>query len=165
MILGYFNVLAEEVSHVLLQYSLISLVYLNYFHRDKKYTGYHLNHLNADDINEVSGVSGSCMVIRNNVIDDIGYFDEQYFAYQEDSDYCLTAKNNGWKIYYYPESIVKHIGGQGGSHSVRSRAIFEWHRSYVRYFYKHFANDYPNIFNIFYLIIMIASSYLLKSHM
>lgn len=126
------------------------------FPSDKKYTGYHLNHLNTDDINEVSGVSGSCMVIRKNVIDDIGYFDEQYFAYQEDSDYCLTAKNNGWKIYYYPESIVKHIGGQGGSHSVRSRAIFEWHRSYVRYFYKHFANDYPNIFNIFYLIIMIA---------
>ena len=126
------------------------------FPTNKKYTGYHLNHLNPDHINQVGGVSGSCMIIRNNVINDIGYFDEQYFAYQEDSDYCLTAKNSGWKIYYYPDSIVKHIGGQGGSHSVRTRAIFEWHRSYVRYYNKHFAHDYSNIFNIFYLMIMVG---------
>ena len=123
---------------------------------NEKYTGYHLNHLSPNETNEVGGVSGSCMVIRKDVIDTIGYFDERYFAYQEDSDYCLTASKNGWKVYYHPDAIVKHVGGQGGSNSFPTRAIFEWHRSYVRYYYKNFANDYSSIFNIFYFCVMIC---------
>ena len=54
------------------------------------------------------------MVINNDLINKIGYFDERYFAYQEDSDYCLTAINNGWKIYYNPNAIAVHHG-RGGS--------------------------------------------------
>lgn len=126
------------------------------FPNNNKFTGYHLNHLNKNEINEVSGVSGSCMIIKRSVIDKIGYFDERFFAYQEDSDYCLRAINNGWKIYYNPSSIVKHHGGVGGAHSVPLKAIFEWHRSYVRYYYKHFSNDYSAPFNIFYSFVMIS---------
>ena len=121
---------------------------------DQRFTGYHLNHLDENEINEVSGVSGSCMVIRRKTLKDIGYFDEQFFAYQEDSDYCLRAKERGWKVYYNPHSIVKHRGGMGGANSVPMKAIFEWHRSYYRYYFKHFADDYSMIFNIFYSIAM-----------
>ena len=123
---------------------------------NQRFTGYHLNHLDENEINEVSGVSGSCMVFRNSIIKDIGYFDERYFAYQEDSDYCLMAMKKGWKVYYNPNSIVKHHGGRGGAHSVRSKAIFEWHRSYVRYYFKHFSKDYSFIFNLFYFTIMVG---------
>jgi len=121
---------------------------------DQRFTGYHLNHLDENEINEVSGVSGSCMVIRRKILKDIGYFDEQFFAYQEDSDYCLRAKERGWKVYYNPHSIVKHMGGMGGANSVPMKAIFEWHRSYYKYYFKHFADDYSMIFNIFYSIAM-----------
>lgn len=121
---------------------------------DQRFTGYHLNHLDENEINEVSGVSGSCMVIRRETLKDIGYFDEQFFAYQEDSDYCLRAKERGWKVYYNPHSIVKHMGGMGGANSVPMKAIFEWHRSYYKYYFKHFADDYSMIFNIFYSIAM-----------
>jgi len=121
---------------------------------NKKFTGYHLNHLDKNEICEVSGVSGSCMLIRKSLIDDIGYFDERYFAYQEDSDYCLMAIKNGWKIFYNPNSIVKHHGGMGGAHSLPSKAIFEWHRSYVRYYSKHFSREYSSLFNLFYYIVM-----------
>ena len=58
------------------------------FPQNKIFTGYQLNHLDVKDTNEVSGVSGSCMLIDQEVIDEIGYFDEKYFAYQEDSDFC-----------------------------------------------------------------------------
>jgi GT2 family glycosyltransferase len=94
------------------------------------------------------------MVIRRETLKDIGYFDEQFFAYQEDSDYCLRAKERGWKVYYNPHSIVKHMGGMGGANSVPMKAIFEWHRSYYKYYFKHFADDYSMIFNIFYSIAM-----------
>jgi len=123
---------------------------------DQRFTGYHLNHLDENEINEVSGVSGSCMVIRRKTLKDIGYFDEQFFAYQEDSDYCLRAKERGWKVYYNPLSIVKHKGGMGGANSVPMKAIFEWHRSYYKYYYKHFADDYSMIFNIFYSLAMVG---------
>jgi len=123
---------------------------------NQRFTGYHLNHLDENEINEVSGVSGSCMVFRDVIINDIGYFDERYFAYQEDSDYCLMAMNKGWKVYYNPNSIVKHHGGRGGANSVRSKAIFEWHRSYVKYYFKHFSKDYSFMFNLFYFMVMIG---------
>lgn len=123
---------------------------------NKRFTGYHLNYLDENTLNEVNGVSGSCMIIFDKLIDDIGYFDERYFAYQEDSDYCLMAINNGWKIYYNPEAVVKHYGGRGGSHSLPSKAIFEWHRSYVRYYFKHFSSDYSFLFNVFYYTIMVG---------
>ena len=94
--------------------------------KNKKFTEYHLNHLDENIIHEVSGVSGSCMMINNDLINKIGYFDERYFAYQEDSDYCLTAINNGWKIYYNPDAIVVHHGGRGGAHYLPFKANFEW---------------------------------------
>ena len=126
------------------------------FPKNKVFTGYHLNHLDIQKINEVSGVSGSCMLVHQKLIDDIGYFDERFFAYQEDSDYCLRAINNGWKVYYNPYSTVIHKGGYGGSNSIPFRSIFEWHRSYILYYYKHFSKDYGIVFNTFYFMIMVG---------
>ena len=126
------------------------------FPENEIFTGYHLNHLNIKEINEVSGVSGSCMLIDQKLIDTIGYFDEKYFAYQEDSDYCLRAKYSGWKVYYNPKAAVIHKGGSGGSDSVPFRSVFEWHRSYMIYYFKHFSKDYGIIFNIIYSIVMIG---------
>jgi hypothetical protein len=123
---------------------------------NKKFTGYHLNHLDENIIHEVSGVSGSCMLIKNNLINKIGYFDERYFAYQEDSDYCLTAIKNGWKIYYNPDAIVVHHGGRGGAHYLPFKANFEWHRSYFKYYNKNFAKNYSTFFNLFYYSIMLG---------
>ena len=87
----------------------------NRYPTDERFTGYQLNHLDEDETNEVDAVSGSCSVIREKLINDIGLLDERYFAYQEDSDYCFRAKENGWKILYYPKSIINHIGGAGGA--------------------------------------------------
>jgi len=128
----------------------------NKYPNNKNFTGYHLNHLDENEINEVEAVSGSCSVIRKDVIEEIGSLDERFFAYQEDSDYCFRAKDKGWNIFYYPESIIYHIGGVGGANSFPFRAIFEWHRSYYRLFIKHFSKDYSPIFNLIYFLIMFS---------
>ena len=125
------------------------------FPKNKKLTGYHLNHLDENLISKVSGLSGSCMLIDQNVINDIGYFDEKFFAYQEDSDYCLRAIEKGWEIHYYPKAIVYHNSGNGGSKSVPYLSIFEWHRSYYYYYLKHFSKEYSLFFNVFYISIML----------
>ena len=127
-----------------------------YFPRNENFTGYHLNHLDENEINEVSGISGSCMLINGELIKEIGYFDEIYSIYQEDSDYCIRALNHGWKVYFYPQSQVMHYGGHGGTNSFPYQMIFEWHRSYIRFYFKHFSKEYSSMFNVFYLLLRVG---------
>jgi len=124
------------------------------FPKSKFFNGYLLTHLDEDETNPVDGVSGSCMLIRRAVIDQIGYFDERYFAYQEDADYCFQAQKAGWQIYYVPAARITHYGGQGGSLHRPYRAIYEWHRSYYLYYRKNLARDYFFLFNGFYYALM-----------
>ena len=123
---------------------------------DKKIFGEsQLTYIDEEEVHQVAGVAGSCMLIRRDVIDYIGYLDERFFAYQEDADFCFRARESGWKIYYYPKAQIIHYGGQGGSRVHPYRSIYEWHRSYWLYYRKNLAKDYFFLFNWFYYTIML----------
>ncbi len=124
------------------------------FPRSKYFGGYLMNYMDEDALHEVAGVAGSCMLVRREVIEQIGYLDERFFAYQEDADYCFQARKAGWKIYYAPQAQIIHYGGQGGSRVQPYRSIFEWHRSYFLYYRKNLASDYFFLFNWFYYLAM-----------
>jgi GT2 family glycosyltransferase len=124
------------------------------FPNDTRFTGYLLNHLDNEVVNEVKAVSGSCMLIRREVIDQIGYLDERYFAYQEDTDYCFQARAAGWKVYYVPTAQVIHYGGRGGSGVSPYFGVYQWHRSYYLYYKKNLARDYPFWFHPIYYLAM-----------
>ncbi|MDD2922885.1 MAG: glycosyltransferase family 2 protein [Anaerolineales bacterium] len=126
------------------------------FPKDLRFTGYLLNHLDNDAVNEVKAVSGSCMLIRREVVEQIGYLDERYFAYQEDTDYCFHARHAGWKVFYAPIAKVIHYGGKGGSGVSPYFGIYQWHRSYYLYYRKNLARDYPFWFHPFYYLAMLA---------
>lgn len=126
------------------------------FPNDQRFNGYLLRHLDNDKVNEVKAVSGSCMVIRREVTEQIGYLDELYFAYQEDTDYCLQARRAGWKVYYVPLGQVIHLGGRGGSGANPYFGVYQWHRSYYLYYRKNLAQDYPFWFNPFYYFVMLV---------
>lgn len=122
------------------------------FPRSKFFGGYLLNYLPEDEEHEVAGVSGSCMLIRRQVVEQIGYLDERFFAYQEDADYCFRARQAGWRVFYVPQAQIVHFGGQGGSRVEPYRSIVEWHKSYFLYYRKHLQGDYFFLFNwLFYL--------------
>lgn len=125
------------------------------FPNDQRFTGYLLNHLDNDKINEVKAVSGSCMLIRRDVVDQIGYLDERYFAYQEDTDYCIQARQAGWKVFYIPTAQVIHYGGRGGSGVNPYFGVYQWHRSYYLYYRKNLAKDYPFWFHPLYYLVML----------
>lgn len=124
------------------------------FPKSKLFGGYLLNYLDEDETNPVAGVSGSCMLIRREVVNQISYLDEDYFAFQEDADYCFRARQAGWEVYYFPEAKIVHYGGQGGSRVEPYRSIIEWHRSYWLFYRKHLAKDYFFLFNWFYYLVM-----------
>ena len=124
------------------------------FPKDRRFTGYLLNHIDNHEVNDVKAISGSCMLIRGEVVGQIGYLDEQYFAYQEDTDYCLQARKAGWRVYYVPTAQVIHFGGRGGSGVNPYFGIYQWHRSYYLYYRKNLARDYPFWFHPFYYFVM-----------
>lgn len=121
-----------------------------------RFGGYLLEHMPEDESYPVEAVSGSCMFIRRAVVEQIGYLDPVYFAYQEDSDFCFRARQAGWQIYYFPTAHIIHYGGEGGSGRTPYRGIYEWHRSYFIYYRKHLARDYFFLGNWLYYALMAA---------
>ncbi len=125
------------------------------FPKNKRLNGYLMTWLPEDEIAEVKAVSGSCMFIRRETWQAVGDLDETFFAYQEDSDYCIRAGKLGWKVVYLPISKIIHYGGKGGSGVKPWRSIFEWHRSYYLFYKKHYAKEYFFLFNWFYYFLML----------
>ncbi|MCX5715770.1 MAG: glycosyltransferase [Candidatus Omnitrophica bacterium] len=57
---------------------------------------------------QVQSVSGSCMLIKRSVIDRIGLLDERFFAYYEDSDFCLRATRAGFNVVASRNARIRH---------------------------------------------------------
>ncbi|PIP32173.1 hypothetical protein COY59_05685 [Candidatus Gottesmanbacteria bacterium CG_4_10_14_0_8_um_filter_37_24] len=58
-------------------------------------------------------VGGCCMLIKSKVIENIGLFDERFFMYFEDADYCVRARKSGYNIDVESKSIVVHNFQEG----------------------------------------------------
>jgi GT2 family glycosyltransferase len=74
----------------------------------------------------------ACVLIRREVIEQVGLLDEGYFMYFEDIDYCRRVRDAGWKILYWPGANVVHL--LGGSSQVTSASAAR--RRAPRYYYK-----------------------------
>jgi len=82
---------------------------------------------------ETDFATGCCMLIKKEVFEKIGLFDQKYFLYWEDIDLCMRAKETGFKIFYAPEAFLWHKNassseGAGGRTAVyyqeRNRLLF-----------------------------------------
>lgn len=73
-----------------------------------------------DSFKEIEFVNGAFMLFDKSVVNKIGFWDESYFLYFEDADFCVRAKRAGIKIYYDPKIIIWHKNAQstGGSGSL-----------------------------------------------
>lgn len=63
-------------------------------------------------VRECDWVPGCYYLIRREVIDRVGLFDPRFFLYYEEVDHCKRVKQAGWKVVYYPDTTVVHIGGE-----------------------------------------------------
>jgi GT2 family glycosyltransferase len=126
------------------------------FPRSPRLGQYLMTYMDENETHPTAGVSGSCMLVRREVVDAIGLLDERFFAYQEDADYCLRARRAGWEVYYVPSAQIIHYGGWGGSRVQPFRSILEWHRSYYMFYKKHYAREYFFLFNWIYYAAMLG---------
>lgn len=56
-------------------------------------------------------VTGAFFMVRRKVVSEAGYFDEDYFMYVEETDYCFRAKKKNWQVWYLPRYSIIHYGG------------------------------------------------------
>ena len=64
-----------------------------------------------NDTREIFWATGACMFVKSEVFKNLGGFDSDYFAHQEEVDFCWRAKNQGLKVFYIGSSVVYHLGG------------------------------------------------------
>ncbi len=78
-----------------------------------------------DDVEqEVDWLVGAALMARREALEEVGGFDERFFMYSEELDWCRRAKAAGWKIVYLPEAIIVHHEGRSSGQVVAARHIY-----------------------------------------
>lgn len=85
----------------------------------------------------VDQVMGAFFLMRRQVLDELGGWDERFFVYLEDVDLAYRARRHGWLSYFYAEVRAFHRGG-GVSRQVKAARLFYSLRSRILYAFKHF---------------------------
>jgi GT2 family glycosyltransferase len=84
----------------------------------------------------VDWVSGACMLVRRTAWEQVGMFDEQFFLYWEDADWCRRFRQAGWDVYYVPAACGTHLVGVSRAKR-RLGSVLDFHVSAYRYYRKH----------------------------
>ncbi len=93
---------------------------------------------------EVEAISGACMLVKREAMQEIGLLDEEYFMHCEDLDWCIRFCRGDWKILFVPGARMLHHKGVCS----RARPIFvEWHKhkGMMRFYRKLFRLQYPGV--------------------
>ena len=88
---------------------------------------------------EVDWVSGSFFMIRRSAFEKAGFFDERFFLYCEDVDYCRRVKAFGYRVFYVPEARVIHTTRYSDK---RLNTLFFHHQSMYRFYKKYYAQNF-----------------------
>ena len=78
----------------------------------------------ADDSTEVFGICGAACMIRRNVFESVGGFDDDFFMVHEDVDFSYRAQLLGHRIVYVPEAVVRHGGSSTLGRSSRTAVYY-----------------------------------------
>ncbi len=123
------------------------------FPKNEFFNGYALWHLDRDKINTCWALSGCCMMVKKSLFDQIGGMDEQFFMYQEETDWGIRTKDIGKEIVYNPNAVVTHIGGVT-TKKIKIKSIFIFTQSMEKFFKKHFWKRYNFIQKLFWLTLI-----------
>jgi GT2 family glycosyltransferase len=88
----------------------------------------------------VDQVMGAFFMTRRTVFEVLGGFDERFFVYFEEVDYCKRVKEIGLDIFFMSTPFILHTGA-GTTNSVKDRRLFYFNRARLRYFRKHFGDS------------------------
>lgn len=136
LIVKYVSPLYMIVMNMPLHY-LLSKFYIKYIYND-------------NIIHYVDWVSGAALMIKREVLDMIGLFDEHIFMYAEDEDLCFRAKKAGFDICYYPKAEIVHFGGKSSS-TLSSVICTHYWKSHFYYFFKYYSKNTVKLFYVVFI--------------
>ncbi|MCK4352410.1 glycosyltransferase family 2 protein [candidate division WOR-3 bacterium] len=82
------------------------------FNKSKLFGGREMRYWIRNTNRAVDWVSAVSMIVRRKVIQDIGMFDENFFSYLEDAEFCYRAKEKKWKVYFLADASIIHLLSQ-----------------------------------------------------
>ena len=101
--------------------------------RSRTLNAFYAGGFDHDETCEVESMMGACMLVRREAIDQVGFADERFFLFSEETDWQYRLREAGWKVVFFPGAECVHV--RGGSHA--GRLYRENLRGHLRFFAKH----------------------------
>jgi GT2 family glycosyltransferase len=116
---------------------LIAALYLNkLFPRSRLWGRERMTWWDGLDTRAVEVVTGCFILVRRDVIDQVGVLDESYFMYGEEADWCYRFRQAGWKVLFTPDAQIVHLGGASSAH-VKGPMCLQLRASLLLFLRKH----------------------------
>ena len=85
---------------------------------------------------QIFSANGSCMLVKREVIEKIGLFDEDYFIYMEETDFCHRALLTGYQVWYESKAVIYHLGSMDNSQYKQSVLLYNSFRNRITTYLK-----------------------------
>src|SRR5215217_1737089 len=106
-----------------------------------------MDYWQRDSVREVGVITGCCLMIRRDVYEQTGGFDDHFFMYAEETDLCWRMREKG-KLVFCPEAQIIHLVGEAAKKSTSNR-LFHINRALLKLFRKHYGKGYMLLANFF----------------
>jgi GT2 family glycosyltransferase len=126
-------------------YRLFGLARL--FPKHPRFARYNLLNVDIDTPIDVDSVVGAFMLVRREVVERVGMFDEAFQMYGEDLDWAFRIKEAGWRVRYHPAVTVLHLKGQSSRQRPVAAIRMFYHAMHV-FYDKHYARQHAAAFNL-----------------
>ena len=101
--------------------------------RSRALNSFYEGGFNHDEVREVDWVFGACLLVRRDAADEVGLFDESFFMFSEETDWCYRFHEAGWRVFFFPGAEVVHVGGASHGGSLFAENV----RGHLRFLVKH----------------------------
>lgn len=121
------------------------------------FRNYYKNHVSItveshdDSLKDVDYITGAAIFIRKTVLDKLGYLDEDFFLYYEDTELSYRMRENGFRAIIIPQAKIIHLIGQSQD-SLSNQAIYFAEKSKYIYFEKCHGKCVKNLARILYIL-------------
>jgi len=79
--------------------------------RSRAFNAFYGDGFAHDQVREAEFLMGACLLVRREAADTVGLFDEDFFMFSEETDWCYRFRQAGWKVFFYPGAEFVHVGG------------------------------------------------------